>query len=151
MHSVLIVDDHPIFRKGLRSAMEDSGDFGPVREAASGAEALACMRDAQSDLVMLDLGLPDLSGFEIADRLGASFPRSKLFILSMHGDRRFARKAILSGASGYATKSLELATLIQGLRLVMLDQCFVEAELFRDLMTAQSGIAQAAETERSAG
>ncbi|MBN1241712.1 MAG: response regulator transcription factor [Spirochaetales bacterium] len=144
MKGTLIVDDHPLFRQGLRAALESAGGFEPFSEAGSVLEAKSVL-DAPEPagshgpaLVVLDIGLPDAPGFALLeDRAGiAGGPR--FFMLSMHRERAVALKALRSGADGYASKEITLEALILALRLVLSGQGFVEIEILRELLTYRS-------------
>lgn len=137
MSRLLIVDDHPIFRNGLKKALEDMGERGPITEAGSGKEALAALDGGGFDVVVLDLGLPDMSGFDVLESR-ASLPGSPhFFMLTMNADSSLARKAFRFGASGFASKNISLSALVLALRLVEAGELYVEAEILRDILTAE--------------
>jgi len=140
VQQILIVDDHPLFRAGLKSALEASGEFGTIIEAGLASEARAIL-GASSGIrpaaAILDINLPDGSGLDILERYGGSRESPRFLMLSMHADRAIVLKAILAGAQGYASKQIPLDALILGLRLVLADQLFVEAELLRDILTSR--------------
>lgn len=148
MKTTVIIDDHPLFRGGLRAALEAAGGFGSCVEAGSVAEGAAAIEAAAEGerLAVIDINLPDGSGFELVERY-AGARGFRCLMLSMHTDRSMAMKAIRLGANGYASKQLALDALIAGLRLVALDQIFIEAELLRDIMTP---LLAAADMERAA-
>lgn len=135
---LLVVDDHPIFRSGVRNALADSGDYESVAEAGSVREAREALAGGGFGLVVADLGLPDGSGFDLVESFASEPGSPRFFVLSMNADRHSARKALRLGASGYASKNIGLATLILGLRLVALGEVFIEGELLRDLLTAEA-------------
>lgn len=101
---VLIVEDHPVVRFGVRHLIEQDGHDGEIGEAASLAAALAMLRDASWDVVLLDLSLPDTSGLEGLLRLRRAAPDVPVLILSMHDEAAYAARALQAGASGYLTK-----------------------------------------------
>ncbi len=144
MKGTLIVDDHPLFRQGLRAALESAGGFGPFREAGSVGEARAVLDATETTelpkpaLVVLDIGLPDSPGFELLERHSGLPGEPRFFMLSMHRERAVALKALRSGAEGYASKEIPLEALVLALRLVRAGQSFVEAEILRDLLTYRS-------------
>jgi DNA-binding NarL/FixJ family response regulator len=143
MAGTLIVDDHPLFREGLRAALETphghkaSGDFAPFNEAGSVAEASRLLESTgidQPSLVILDIGLPDGSGFDILERFAGKHGSPRFMMLSMHAERSLALRAIRAGANGYASKQIPLESLLLGLKLVKLDQLFMEGEILRDVL-----------------
>lgn len=148
MKTTVIIDDHPLFRGGLRAALEAAGGFGSCVEAGGVAEGAAAIEAADEDerLAVVDINLTDGSGFELVERY-AGARGFRCLVLSMHADRSMAMKAIRLGANGYASKQISLDALLAGLRLVALDQIFVEAELLRDIVTP---LLSAADMERAA-
>ncbi|HOX91301.1 MAG TPA: response regulator transcription factor [Spirochaetales bacterium] len=137
MSATIIIDDHPLFRGGLRAALESAGGFGTCLEAGSVAEACAAIDKANAGngcLAIIDINLPDGTGFEVAERY-ASTSGFRCLMLSMHTDRPMAIKALKLGANGYASKQVDLEVLIAGLRLVSLNQLFIEGEILKDIIT----------------
>jgi DNA-binding NarL/FixJ family response regulator len=135
MPGTLIVDDHPLFREGLKAALESAGDFGAIAQAATVAEAL-CFLDrpeGREDLVILDISLPDGSGFDVLEHYEGR-QRAAFFLLSMHTDCSIVLRALREGALGYASKQIALEALLLGLRLVRMGHVFVETECLRDLI-----------------
>ena len=101
---ILLVDDHPIVRLGLRNIVDDAFQSAVIQEVGSAGEATALARDHRWDIVILDLSLPDGSGLDVLKRIKNMQPRLPVLILSMHAVDQFARRAIAAGASGYLTK-----------------------------------------------
>jgi DNA-binding NarL/FixJ family response regulator len=99
--SVLIVDDHPGFRASARKLLEGEG-FEVVGEAGDGATALRAARELAPDLVLLDVALPDLSGYEVASRLAEDSPR--VVLVSSRDQQDFGRRVMESGAVGFIPK-----------------------------------------------
>jgi len=135
MPRLMIVDDHPLFREGVVRALSEAMGAEDVAEAGSVKEALAKLEACAFDLVLVDIGLPDRDGLELVESLARKQGSPYFFVLSMSADRSSVRKALQVGASGYASKSIPLASLVLGLRLVLEGEIFVEAELLRDLLT----------------
>jgi two-component system invasion response regulator UvrY len=101
---LMLVDDHPIVRRGVRDILADAFPSSTIEEVGSGGEALAKMRSQRWDLVILDLTLPDGSGLDVLARARDVQAHPPVLILSMHAAEQFARRAIGSGAAGYLTK-----------------------------------------------
>src|SRR5688572_11425150 len=101
---IMLVDDHPIVRRGLRDILVDAFTDATIEEVGSGTEAIAIARAQHWDVVVLDLTLPDCSGLEVLKRVREAQNRVPVLILSMHAAEQFARRAIAAGASGYLTK-----------------------------------------------
>jgi DNA-binding NarL/FixJ family response regulator len=138
MDSVLIVDDHPLFREGLKGALEASGAFGAIMQAGLATEAVAILSgpgEKRPSIVLLDINLPDGSGLDLLERFAGQKDAPRFLMLSMYADRSIVLKAVIAGAHGYASKQIPLEALILGIKLVAADQLFIEAELLRDLLT----------------
>ena len=102
--NILIVDDHPLVRMGLRSLLEAESDLRVCAEAGSVAEALATARRHQPDLVITDLSLGDGNGLELIKRLLAQHAGLRVLVCSMHDEKLFALRALAAGACGYVGK-----------------------------------------------
>ncbi len=113
---VMIVDDHELFRRGLRALLDTADDFHVVAEASCCKEALARMACAPVDLVIMDLYLPDADGVAATRKLRADAASSKIVILSGFMDEDALLNAMLSGASGYLTKDMPAEEMIRALR-----------------------------------
>ncbi|MBT9518680.1 MAG: response regulator transcription factor [Methyloversatilis discipulorum] len=105
MIRLLLVDDHAVVREGYRRLLERRADLRIEAEAASANEALTAFRTVQPDVVILDLGLPDMGGVELVRRLMQREARARILVFSMHRDPLFASQALRAGALGYVTKS----------------------------------------------
>ena len=115
---IMLVDDHPIVRRGLREILADAFPGSVIQEVGSGGEATTLVRDHRWDVIVLDLSLPDGSGLDVLKRVRHLRPRQPVLILSMHTAEQFARRAIAAGASGYLTKDIadsELVTAVSKL------------------------------------
>jgi DNA-binding NarL/FixJ family response regulator len=113
---VLVVDDHELFRTGLRALLEEEGF--EVADAASGAEALATTPAFRPEVVLMDLNMPGMSGIEAAERLLASRPDASVLMLTINRDDGRVLEAVRAGASGYLLKDAELDDIVAGIRSV---------------------------------
>jgi DNA-binding NarL/FixJ family response regulator len=112
---VILADDHTLVRAGLRSLMEQLPDVTVVAEAKDGHEVLALVSTHHPDVVLMDITMPGMNGFEAALRLKKEHPQIKIIILSMHATEEYVLQALRAGASGYLVK--DSATLELGLAL----------------------------------
>lgn len=101
---LMLVDDHPIVRRGVRDILADAFPSSSIEEVGSGGEALSKIRNHRWDLVILDLTLPDGSGLDVLEQARDAQSQLPVLILSMHAADQFARRAIAAGAAGYLTK-----------------------------------------------
>jgi two-component system invasion response regulator UvrY len=109
---VILVDDHPIVRRGLRDLLADAFAGAFIYEVGSGREAMAALHAQSWSVMVLDLSLPDGSGLDVLKRVRELRPRLPVLILSVHAADQFARRAIAAGASGYVTKDTADAELV---------------------------------------
>jgi len=107
MITILITDDHPIVRKGIRQLLEDDPNeiFGLIEEAGSGKEMFEKLQVQHFDLVLLDISLPGRSGLELVSDLRKVYPDTAVVILSIYPEEQYALRALKLGASGYLTKA----------------------------------------------
>ena len=115
---LLVVDDHAIFREGLRALLDMEEDFSGIGEASSGKEALSMVADEPPDVILLDLHLPDGTGSEFCRQLLGVSPTSKVLILSAYDDDQEVSAALISGASGYVLKTVGGERLADNIRSV---------------------------------
>ena len=113
---LLLVDDHALFREGLKSLFSYEEDFEVVGEAASGEDALTAARELMPDLVLMDIDMPGVNGIEITRRLTAEMPYVKVVMLTVHDEDDQLFEAIQAGAQGYLVKSIRSAEMLELLR-----------------------------------
>jgi DNA-binding NarL/FixJ family response regulator len=115
---LLIVDDHAIFREGLRALLDMEEDFHVIGEASRGDEAVALVAEEAPDVILLDLHLPDGSGSTFCRDLRRASPKSKVLILSAYDEDKEVSEALISGASGYVLKTVGGERLADNIRSV---------------------------------
>lgn len=116
--TILLVDDHPIFREGLRSLIERSEQGRVVGEAGNGAEALLLAGELRPDLVIMDLTMPVMNGIDATREITGRYPGSRVLVLSMESDRFFVVEVLKAGASGYLLKDTAFAELSDAISTV---------------------------------
>jgi DNA-binding NarL/FixJ family response regulator len=124
VHRVLLVDDHTIVRKGIRSILEDRFGEIAITEAADGLAALAALAapaalDAPFDAILLDLSMPGRSGIDLLGEIKHRVPATPVLVISLHAEEQFAVRALHAGASGYLTKAAAPEQLVTALERVM--------------------------------
>ncbi|MCP4425501.1 MAG: response regulator transcription factor [Chloroflexi bacterium] len=118
MINVFITDDHAIVRQGLKQILEDAHNIRLVGEAATGRDALRQAQTATWDVMMLDMSLPDMSGFDILIELKHLRPSLSVLMLSMYPEDQFGIRALRAGASGYITKDSDPEEMVKAIRRV---------------------------------
>jgi DNA-binding NarL/FixJ family response regulator len=121
---VILADDHRMMRDGLRAVLEKAG-VEVVAEAANGREAIAEVRRVQPDIVIMDVGMPELNGIDATRRLAAEMPLVKVIALSMNADRRYVIAMLEAGAVGYLLKNSASEELITALQVVIRGETYV--------------------------
>jgi len=119
MIKVLIADDHPIVRQGLRQILSEIPDMVVAGEAVNGQEALDQVRAGGWDVLVLDITMPDRSGFDILKELKHLQPDLPVLVLSIHAEEQFAVRLLKAGASGYLTKENAPDELVKAIRKVV--------------------------------
>jgi DNA-binding NarL/FixJ family response regulator len=145
----LLIDDHAIVRAGLRRLFAALPQW-VIIEAANGRDALVLVQAERPDLVVLDLNLPGIGGFELLRRILVEHEAARVLVLSMHTEARYASRAIQAGARGYISKNAAPAELLKALRVVGDGGRYIETEIAQDmaLQTAAAGDPRASLTER---
>ena len=126
---VLLADDHRLVREALRDALTKESDIDVVGEAGDARAALEQARALAPDVVVLDIGLPDLNGMEVAARLRQAGNTAKIVALSAYSDKRFVIEMLRAGATAYVTKSAAGTELVRAIRAVAAGQSYLCAEV----------------------
>ena len=127
--TILIVDDHPVFREGLKALLARRSEFKVIGEAATGAEGLRKALELKPDVVLMDISLPDGSGIEVTYDIRNSLPETRVAILSMHLDIDYIARAFQAGATGYVVKESATERLIECLEAVAKGRYFVDSSV----------------------
>jgi ATP/maltotriose-dependent transcriptional regulator MalT/ActR/RegA family two-component response regulator len=122
---ILLVDDHPLFRKGLRLLLEEQADFKIVGEAGDGREAFDQVRKLSPDVVIMDIGMPDLNGIDATRKIISENPAVKVVALSMHSGKRFVEDMLQAGAAGYILKKSVPEDIVNGIQAVSAGEIFL--------------------------
>jgi DNA-binding NarL/FixJ family response regulator len=142
---VLIVDDHPLFRQGVRLALETEPDFEVAGEAADGKDALQMARDQAPDLILLDVNIPVIDGLEVARLLKLHLPSTGVVILTAYDDEDQLFHAIRVGAAAYFPKDVSPEKLVTALRRVAQGEYIINDNLLSRPMVASRVLKQFSE------
>ncbi|MDQ3940788.1 MAG: response regulator transcription factor [Actinomycetota bacterium] len=144
--TVVIVDDHPVWRDGVRSDLESSGVAEVIGEASDGGEAIDVVLDKMPDVVLMDLQMPTVSGVEATRRIVEDAPHVKVLVLSASAEEADVLEAVKAGASGYLLKSSTSSEVIDAIGRVRAGEPVFTASLaglvldeFRRVATGDSG------------
>ena len=126
---ILLVDDHPMFRKGLRLLLEEEPDMQVVAEAGNGREAIDQAGVCSPDVVIMDISMPGMNGIEATRKIVAAFPHIKIVALSIHAEKKFVQEMLQAGAAGYLLKDSVPEEIIDSIRSVMQDEVYLSASI----------------------
>jgi two-component system invasion response regulator UvrY len=129
MSRVLIVDDHPIVRQGLRWVLDNAVGIETGGEATNGVEALEILREGKFDIVLLDISMPEKDGIDVLKEIMDMDNEIKVLILSIHPENKYAVHLMKAGASGYLTKDAVPKQLVEAIRTVAEGKKFVSPYL----------------------
>jgi len=132
---ILLVDDHPVVRKGLYSCLAPRKNLEIVGEASDGNEALRKVKELMPDLVLMDLAMPEPDGLTVAERLRRETPQVKVLILSMHSTREYVLRIIKAGARGYVLKDAPTEELVRAIEAVNAGETFFSPAVARIALT----------------
>jgi DNA-binding NarL/FixJ family response regulator len=133
MLKILIADDHPVFRRGLKQIIDDTSDMTVSDEAINGWEVLSKVRASNYDVVLLDISMPGKDGLEVLAQLKHEKPQLPVLMLSMYPEEQFAVRALRAGASGYLTKESAPDELVGAIRKVSAGGKYVSSALAEEL------------------
>jgi NarL family two-component system response regulator LiaR len=136
---LLIVDDHPLFRQGVRLFLETIPDMEIAGEAGCGEAALSFLAQKEFDLVLLDLQMPGPDGIEITRQINTAHPGTKILILTSFGDWGKVHGALKAGASGYILKDAEPEQLLAAIRAVAAGGSYLGPQVAADLLQHMDG------------
>lgn len=139
MIKILIADDHPLIRRGLKEMLEEGDKISVVCEADSGKSALENVRSHDLDLVILDLNFPDRSGLDVLAEIKEEKPNLPVLILTMHSEVQFAISAFKAGASGYLTKTASEDLHFQAIEKVCQGEMFFSSKVMKELSKIMAG------------
>lgn len=115
---IAIIDDHQLFREGMKRILEFEEEFEVVAEGADGSEALAIVEQHRPDIVIMDINMPNTNGVEATRQLVEMYPDTKIVVLSIHDDENYVMRALQMGATGYLLKDMDADTLIEAVKIV---------------------------------
>ena len=145
--TVLLVDDHAMFRAGIKALLEQEGRVDVVGEASSGDEAVDLVRKLKPNVVVMDLSMPGSNGLEATRRIAALELDTSVLVLTVHAEEEYLVPVVEAGASGYLTKTSADTDLLEAIRVVARDQVFLPPKATTLLLKRY----KAAETEGEAG
>jgi two-component system, NarL family, response regulator NreC len=141
---ILLVDDHPLFRQGLRALLEEKDTIEVVGEANDGAEAVDLTIKLAPDVVIMDISMPGYCGLDATKQIKEHYPNTKVIILSGHSDNIYVNQALKAGASGYVHKDAVYDELAIALDAVKKDRPYLSPTVLQPLVTSYINASPAA-------
>src|SRR5437762_5999376 len=132
---IVIVDDHPLFRKGLEQLIHSEDGFAVCGEAGDAAEAMTVIRKLKPDLAIVDLSLPGANGIELIKNIRAEFSKLPILVLSMHDESLYALRSLRAGARGYVMKHEAMANVVEAIHEVFSGRPYLSPEMAAQVIT----------------
>ena len=130
---VMLVDDHDLIRYGLRRLMEDQSGIEVVAEANSGEKALELARSTKMDVILMDINMPGIGGFEATSRLSKTHPEIKIIVLTAHSEGPLPKRLLEAGAVGFLTKGCDVTEMIDAIQKVRAGQRYIAPTIAQQL------------------
>jgi len=146
---ILIVDDHQIFREGVRLLLEKEADLAILAETDCGLEALKLVREVRPDILLLDISLRSVCGLEILQQVKSASPLTRVIILSSHENVAYIRQGFENGARGYVAKGSCFSDLLTAIRAVHAGRTYVSEHLEQKILGSMSSSASAGDRAES--
>ena len=131
---IVIIDDHPLFREGVKKILSFESSFEVVAEGEDGLETCALVEKYQPDVVIMDINMPKVNGVEATGLLLQKYPQSKVIILSIHDDENYVSHALRTGAQGYLLKDMDGETLVNAIKIVAEGGCYLHPKVTANLV-----------------
>ncbi|MBI5409560.1 MAG: response regulator transcription factor [Nitrospirae bacterium] len=126
---IFLADDHRIMREGLRAMLEKKGGLEVIGEAGDGRTAVRLVKEMRPDIIIMDIGMPELNGIEATRRIIKNCPGVKIIALSIHSDKRLVSEMLKAGASGYVLKEAAFSELIDAIHTVKRGCSYISVEI----------------------
>ena len=136
---VVLIDDHDLLRRGIKTMLESEGDIEVVGEGSDGAGAAALVEGASADVVLIDVIMPNQDGIEATREIKDAHPNVAVVVLSGHDEQRFVFDAVKAGASGYLLKTAELDEVVSTVRAVARGEMQLDPQLASQVLTEFEG------------
>lgn len=132
--NVLIADDHPLLRQGLKQILELENDIVVIAQASNGNEAVQYAEEYKPDVILMDINMPGLNGLQAIAEIKQKMLSSRIIVLTIHEDREYLFKTLQMGAEGYVLKDAEPAVLIEAIRNVNAGQSYIQPNMTMELV-----------------
>lgn len=148
---IVIVDDHQLFREGVKRILAMEPIFQVVAEGNDGDTAVDLVRNYQPDVVLMDINMPNVNGLEATKQVLEKFPHVKVLMLSIHDDEAYVTEALKLGASGYLLKEMDTEALIEAVKIVGEGGAYLHPKVTHYLIVAYQGIVNSSGKDKDIG
>lgn len=132
---IAIIDDHQLFREGIKRILEMESSFEVVGIGSNGEEGCEVARTLQPDIMLMDINMPIMNGVQATEKIKGISPETKVIILSIHDDENYVHQAFSSGASGYLLKEMDSDALIEAIQVVAGGEAYIHPRVTGKLIT----------------
>ncbi|MDO7485333.1 response regulator [Peribacillus sp. NPDC096622] len=146
--SIIIIDDHQLFREGVKRILDFESSFDVVAEGDDGSEAMDLVETHKPDVVIMDINMPNMNGVEATKMLVSRYPETKVIILSIHDDENYVQHALKTGAQGYLLKEMDADALIDAVRVVAEGGSYLHPKVTHNLVKEYRRLAAEEGTDR---
>lgn len=134
MTSIVIIDDHQLFREGVKRILEFEKSFRVVAEGDDGTDAIELVERYRPDVVIMDINMPNMNGIEATKQLIDQFPDTHVIILSIHDDESYVQHALQTGAQGYLLKEMDADALVEAVKVVAEGGAYLHPKVTHNLV-----------------
>jgi len=141
--NIVIIDDHQLFREGVKRILEFEPSFNVVAEGDDGADASGLVAEHEPDVVLMDINMPEINGVEATRELMDKYPETKVIILSIHDDENYVNHALKTGALGYLLKEMDSDALVDAVKIVADGGSYIHPKVTHNLVAEYRRLANA--------
>ncbi|VEI04994.1 response regulator [Kurthia zopfii] len=134
MTKIIIVDDHQLFREGVKRILDFENSFDVVAEGDDGIDTVRLYEEYSPDVVLMDINMPQMNGVEATEQLIEKYPEAKVIMLSIHDDESYVSHALKSGALGYMLKEMDADEIVNAIKIVAAGGSYLHPKVTRNLV-----------------
>ncbi|WP_420842482.1 response regulator [Halalkalibacter alkaliphilus] len=131
---IVIIDDHQLFREGVKRILAMEPEFDIVADGQDGSQAIELVKIHRPDVILMDINMPQMNGVEATKELIQTFPNAKVLILSIHDDESYVTHVLKTGASGYLLKEMDASALIEAVKVVASGGAYIHPKVTHNLI-----------------
>jgi len=135
MTKIIIIDDHQLFREGVKRILDFEDSFNVIAEGGDGSDAISLYEQYEPEVILMDINMPKKNGVEATGELMAKYPEAKVIMLSIHDDESYVTHALKTGALGYMLKEMDADAIVQAIKVVAAGGSYLHPKVTRNLVT----------------